>query len=608
MILLIDNYDSFSYNVYQLVGQIESDIKVIRNDELTVEEIEALKPSHIILSPGPGKPADAGICEEVVRKLSGKIPILGICLGHQAICEVFGANVTYAKQLMHGKQSVVSLDTDSQIFLGMEPKQKVARYHSLAADKDAIPNCLKVTAVTEDGEVMAVEHREYPVYGLQFHPESVLTTGGEKMMANFLKGKSEDYAQEELKAHQLKEKADTANQEDIKQQENKEKIREQNKEGQIPKERTEKEEKREIKERKSGQQGTEQQKRQQSDTGEGQKKMVIEEAIKKLVKKEDIGYEMAKEVMNEIMSGQASEVQKSAYLTALSMKGETIEEITGSAEEMRNHCTRLEQDRDVLEIVGTGGDGSNSFNISTTASLVISAAGVPVAKHGNRAASSKSGAADCLEALGVNITISPEKSKEILEKANICFLFAQKYHTAMKYVGPVRKELGIRTIFNILGPLANPASANMQVMGIYEEALAEPLAKVLSNLGVKRGMVVYGQDKLDEVSVCAPTTVCEIEDGSFKTYVITPEEFGLKRYAKEELVGGTPAENAKITRKVLAGEQGAARDAVVLNAAAGLFVAGKAKDLAEGVKLAQELIDTGKAAAQLEKFIELSNE
>ena len=608
MILLIDNYDSFSYNVYQLVGQIEWDIKVIRNDELTVEEIEALKPSHIILSPGPGKPADAGICEEVVRKLSGKIPILGICLGHQAICEVFGANVTYAKQLMHGKQSVVSLDTDSQIFLGMEPKQKVARYHSLAADKDTIPNCLKVTAVTEDGEVMAVEHREYPVYGLQFHPESVLTTGGEKMMANFLKDKSEDYAQEELKAHQLKEKADTANQEDIKQQDNKEKIREQNKEEKIPKKRTEKEEKREMKERKSGQQGTEQQKRQQSDTGGEQKKMVIEEAIKKLVKKEDIGYEMAKEVMNEIMSGQASEVQKSSYLTALSMKGETIEEITGSAEEMRNHCTRLEQDRDVLEIVGTGGDGSNSFNISTTASLVISAAGVPVAKHGNRAASSKSGAADCLEALGVNITISPEKSKEILEKANICFLFAQKYHTAMKYVGPVRKELGIRTIFNILGPLANPASANMQVMGIYEEALAEPLAKVLSNLGVKRGMVVYGQDKLDEISVCAPTTVCEIEDGSFKTYAITPEEFGLKRYAKEELVGGTPAENAKITRKILAGEQGAARDAVVFNAAAGLFVAGKAKDLAEGVKLAQELIDTGKAAAQLEKIIELSNE
>ena len=559
MILLIDNYDSFSYNVYQLVGQIEPDIKVIRNDELTVEEIEGLKPSHIILSPGPGKPADAGICEEVVRKLSGKIPILGICLGHQAICEVFGANVTYAKQLMHGKQSVVSLDTDSQIFLGMEPKQKVARYHSLAADKDTIPDCLKVTAVTEDGEVMAVEHREYPVYGLQFHPESVLTTGGEKMMANFLKGKSEDYAEREERPETVEQRS-------------------------------------------------EKQKRQQSDTEKEQKKMVIEEAIKKLVKKEDIGYEMAKEVMNEIMSGQASEVQKSAYLTALSMKGETIEEITGSAEEMRNHCTRLEQDRDVLEIVGTGGDGSNSFNISTTASLVISAAGVPVAKHGNRAASSKSGAADCLEALGVNITISPEKSKEILEKANICFLFAQKYHTAMKYVGPVRKELGIRTIFNILGPLANPASANMQVMGVYEEALAQPLAKVLSNLGIKRGMVVYGQDKLDEISVCAPTTVCEIEDGSFKTYVITPEEFGLQRYAKEELVGGTPADNAKITRKVLAGEKGAARDAVVLNAGAGLFVAGKAKDLEEGVKLAQELIDTGKAAAQLEKFIELSNE
>ncbi len=228
---------------------------------------------------------------------------------------------------------------------------------------------------------------------------------------------------------------------------------------------------------------------------------MIKEAIARLANREDIGYETAKEVMNEIMSGEASDIQKSAYLTALSMKGETIEEITGSAEEMRNHCVRLLNDMDVLEIVGTGGDRSNSFNISTTSALVIAAGGVPVAKHGNRAASSKCGAADVLEALGVNITIAPARSAELLRDIGICFLFAQKYHTAMRYVGPVRRELGIRTIFNILGPLANPAGANMEVMGVYDETLVEPLARVLVNLGVKRAMVVYGMDKLDEISM-----------------------------------------------------------------------------------------------------------
>ena len=264
---------------------------------------------------------------------------------------------------------------------------------------------------------------------------------------------------------------------------------------------------------------------------------MIKEAIIKLSQKEDIGYDMAKAVMNEIMSGEATDVQKSAYLSELSMKGETIEEITGSAEEMRNHATKLPYTGDVLEIVGTGGDGSNSFNISTTAALVISAAGVKVAKHGNRAASSKSGAADVLEALGVNITISPEHSAELLREIGICFLFAQGYHGAMKYVGPIRKELGIRTIFNILGPLTNPAGATMQVMGVYDETLVEPMAEVLKNLGVKRGMVVYGQDKLDEISMSAPTSVCEIKDGNLTSYVITPEQFGFTRCEKAELEG-----------------------------------------------------------------------
>jgi len=335
---------------------------------------------------------------------------------------------------------------------------------------------------------------------------------------------------------------------------------------------------------------------------------MIKEAILKLARKEDIGYEMAKGAMNEIMSGLATDVQMSAYLTSLSMKGETIEEITASAEEMRNHCTRLLHDMDVVEIVGTGGDGSNSFNISTTSSIVIAAAGVPVAKHGNRAASSKSGAADVLEALGVNITASPEKSAELLKKIGICFLFAQNYHISMKYVAPIRKELGIRTVFNILGPLANPAGANMEVMGVYEEALVEPLAKVLCNLGVKNAMVVYGQDKLDEISMAAPTTVCEVKDGVFNSYTITPEQFGFNRCEKADLVGGTPQENAAITMAILNGEKGPKRDAVLMNAGAALYVAGKASGLADGIGLAAEMIDSGKAKQKLEEFIRCSNE
>ena len=335
---------------------------------------------------------------------------------------------------------------------------------------------------------------------------------------------------------------------------------------------------------------------------------MIKEAILKLAKKEDLTYEEAEKVMDEIMSGDATPGQMSAYLTALSLKGETIDEITASASGMRAHCIKLLHDMDVLEIVGTGGDGSNSFNISTTASMVISAGGIPVAKHGNRAASSKSGAADVLEALGVKITLTPERSAEILKKIGICFLFAQNYHIAMKYVAPIRKELGIRTVFNILGPLSNPAGANMELMGVYDESLVVPLAQVMANLGVTRGMVVFGQDKLDEISMSAPTTVCEIKDGTFTSYELTPEQFGYKRCQKEELVGGTPEENAEITRKILSGkETGAKRQAVCLNAGAALYIAGKAESIEAGVKRAEELIDSGAALAKLNQFIEESN-
>ena len=303
---------------------------------------------------------------------------------------------------------------------------------------------------------------------------------------------------------------------------------------------------------------------------------MIREAIVKLVNKENLTYEMAEGAMDEIMGGKADPTQISAFLTAMTMKGETIEEITACANGMRKHGIHMEHDKDVLEIVGTGGDKSNSFNISTTASLVISAGGVAVAKHGNRAASSKSGAADCLEALGVKIDLEPEKNKEVLEKLGICFLFAQNYHIAMKYVAPIRKELGIRTVFNILGPLSNPAGANMELMGVYDQSLVEPLAQVMANLGVNRGMVVYGQDSLDEISMCAPTSVCEIRDGKFTSYEITPEQFGYERCEKGALTGGTPAENAEITKAILKGEEkGPKRQAVCLNAGTALYIAGK---------------------------------
>lgn len=335
---------------------------------------------------------------------------------------------------------------------------------------------------------------------------------------------------------------------------------------------------------------------------------MIKEAIIKLSGKEDLTYQEAEQVMNEIMEGKASPVQMSAYLTALSLKGETIDEITASAAGMRSHCIKLLHDMDVLEIVGTGGDGSNSFNISTTASLVISAAGIPVAKHGNRAASSRSGAADVLEALGVNISLTPEQSASLLKDSKICFLFAQNYHIAMKYVAPIRRELGIRTVFNILGPLSNPAGANMELMGVYDESLVEPLAQVMAKLGVRRGMIVFGQDKLDEISMSAPTSVCEIKDGWFQSYEISPEQFGYKRCKREDLTGGTPKENAAITRSILDGSlTGPKRSAVCMNAGAALYITGKTPSIKSGIQMAESLIDSGAALKKLEEFIFKSN-
>ncbi|MDE7329197.1 MAG: anthranilate phosphoribosyltransferase [Clostridia bacterium] len=337
---------------------------------------------------------------------------------------------------------------------------------------------------------------------------------------------------------------------------------------------------------------------------------MIKDAIIKIVDKQNLTYDEAYEVMNEIMSGETSPTQNAAFLAALSTKSakaETSDEIAGCAAAMREHATTVELAFNTMEIVGTGGDGAHTFNISTTSAIVAAAGGIKVAKHGNRAASSKCGTADCLEALGVNIDLSPEDCKRLLEKVGICFFFAQKYHPAMRFVGAIRKELGIRTVFNILGPLTNPSKPTMQLLGVYDEYLLEPLARVLANLGVKRGLVVYGKDKMDEFSLSAPTSICEINDGKFSSYTVCPEDFGLARCDKAQLVGGTPQENAQITINVLKGEKGCKRDSVLLNAGAALYIGGKAKSIFDGVKLAGELIDSGKAYETLEKFIRESN-
>ncbi len=534
MILLIDNYDSFSYNLYQYLGELTDEVTVIRNDALTVQEIAALRPTHIILSPGPGRPEDAGVIIDVVKQLGGKIPILGVCLGHQAICAAYGAEIVHAKALMHGKQSDARLVPECPLFQGLPQVVPVARYHSLAAQEETVPDCLTVTARTEDGEIMAVQHKQYPVFGLQFHPESILTPDGKQMLRNFL-----------------------------------------------------------------------------ACTGQREEKKMIQAAIMKIVDKQDLTYEEAYAVMNEIMNGDTTPTQNAAFLAALSTKStraETIDEISGCAAAMREHALRVEHPYEVLEIVGTGGDNAHSFNISTTSALVAAAGGAKVAKHGNRAASSQCGTADCLEALGVNIDLTPEKCVELLGDPGMCFFFAQKYHTSMKYVGSIRRELGIRTVFNILGPLTNPANPQRALLGVYDSSLVEPIARVLMKLGMQRGMVVFGMDKLDEISLSSDTLVGEFADGNVNVYTIRPEDFGFARCEKADLAGGSPAENAQITRDILSGrEQGHKRNAVLLNAGAALYIAGKAESMADGVKQAAELIDSGAAMRMLGSLIAASN-
>lgn len=335
---------------------------------------------------------------------------------------------------------------------------------------------------------------------------------------------------------------------------------------------------------------------------------MIKEAIYDVINGKNLDFATAKQAMQEIMEGKATNAQIGGFLTALRLKGETIDEITAFAQAMREKCSTVKHDRDVFEIVGTGGDEANTFNISTTAGFVIASGGVQVAKHGNRSVSSKCGAADCLEALGTKLDLNARQNTKMLNETGMCFMFAPLYHASMKYAAPVRRELGVRTVFNILGPLGNPAGATMQLMGVYAEELVQPLAQVLANLGVKRGAVVFGYDGLDEITACNKTLVCEIDNGKLNVYTLDPKDYGMEYAKSEELIGGDKFVNAQITRDILSGEKGAKRNAVILNAGMSLHLAKSDLSIADGIKLASELIDCGKARRQMEQFIRYSNE
>lgn len=542
MILMIDNYDSFTYNLYQYFGEIYSDIKVVRNDCITIEEIEKLSPCAIVISPGPGYPKDAGISIDVVKHFSPKIPILGICLGHQSICEAFGGKIVKADEIMHGKSSKISIDNSAELFQDLQKEIEAARYHSLITEHASLPDCLIPTAYDTSGQIMAVEHRDYPTYGLQFHPESVLTADGKIIIRNFL-----------MKIKDIKLDPDKLPK------------------TQIP-------------------------------------KNFLKPYIAKVTDGNDLSRNEAMEAMDIIMNGNASDAQIAGFLTALRIKGETVDEITGFAKIMREKANTIEGCRGAVDIVGTGGDLANTFNISTTSSFVIAGCGAKVAKHGNRSVSSKSGAADVLESLGLKISSSPEQAKEMIDNIDISFLFSQSYHGSMKYVGPARRDLGIRTVFNILGPLANPANTDYILLGVYDKALLEPMAGVLINLGIKRAMLVYGNDKLDEISISDTTSVCEIKDGKTSFFEINPEDYGITMAKKDEIVGGSAEDNAKITLGILKGKtQGAKRDIVLLNAGCALYIAGKANTISEGINLAKASIDGGWALSKLNQLVEYTN-
>lgn len=532
MLALIDNYDSFTYNLVQYLGELGADIRVFRNDQISLNELIALKPDHLVISPGPGEPIkDGGVSPEAIKHFTGKIPVLGVCLGHQCLGAVYGGKVDRAPRLMHGKTSPVTHNGQG-IFKDIPMPFEAMRYHSLVV-YEPIPAELEIVAQTDEGEVMGLKHKQHPTYGVQFHPESILTEHGKQLLKNFL----------DIKIAPLP----------------------------------------------------------------SAEPVMLKPFIAKVINRADLTSFEAEDAMTVIMTGGATPAQIGAYLVALRMKGETIPEITGSVRAMRAVAVKVKLDttESVYDIVGTGGDGAHTFNISTAAAFVLAGTGRKVAKHGNRAASSQCGSADVLSALGVNLDLTPEKVAASIQQIGIGFMFAPKFHPAMKYaVGP-RKEIGQRTIFNVLGPLTNPAGANIQLTGVYDAKLTEPLAHVLNQLGSKAALVIHGANGLDELNPTGVNRVSHLKNGAVETYNFNPADLGLAPATVQDLRGGSPDESAEMMRQILSGNlKGARRDAVLLNAAAAL--AAETGDFKSALAEAEASLNSGTALNKLNALVEFT--
>jgi anthranilate synthase/phosphoribosyltransferase len=530
MILIIDNYDSFAYNLYQYLCELgEEPVTVVRNDRISLQEIEALGPSRIVLSPGPGRPEEAGITVEVVRRFAGRVPILGVCLGHQAIGYAFGARIVSARRIVHGKTEQVNLDGRG-LFRNIPLPATVTRYHSLVVDPASLPEELEITATSQDGEIMGLRHRTHAVEGVQFHPESVGTPFGKRLLANFLNYKREPFPASRLLA--------------------------------------------------------------------------------RVISRVDLSFLEMEDFMEELTDGNLNGSQIAGFLVGLNAKGFTARELAGAVSVLGRKKTPLRVSPPVLDTCGTGGDGIGTFNISSLAAVAAAACGARVAKHGNRAVSSSSGSADFFRALGLAIELPPPAAAELLERTGFAFLFAPLYHPAMRHAAQVRRELAMKTIMNLVGPLANPAGARLQLIGVFAEGLCRTVAEAARLLGLERVMVVHGLDGQDEISVTAPTRIVLLEQGELREFLFDPGQAGLRPYALEELQVGSAEENAAIAREVLAGgaEHPAIRDAVLLNAGAALTLYGLAGGIEEGYRQARAALEAGAAKEKLEQIVACSRE
>ena len=530
MILVIDNYDSFTFNVTQILQTItDKEIRLVRNDECSVEELAAMNPEYLIVSPGPGAPYQAGICEDAIRYFAGKIPILGICLGHQAICEAFGARIVQAKYIRHGVVEEIDLDGRG-IFRTIGKSAKFTRYHSLVAEEASLSQDFEVTARAKDGDIMGVRHKTLPIEGIQFHPESIASEHGKELLSAFINYRRDNLA--------------------------------------------------------------------------------VAETLNQLIAKKDLTEDQAAFFMDNVTDGSMDERVMAAILVAMSAKGIAVSEMIGCARSLLKKKRPLPIDSAGLaEIVGTGGDCKGSFNISSLSAIVAASCGQKMAKHGNRAVSSKSGSADFFEALGINIMADPAKTAELIKETNFGFLMAPVYHSAMRFAAPVRKALGVKTIMNILGPLLNPANAEYEVLGVYSKDLLKDFAQAAKALGAKRVMVICSRDGYDEISPCVPTDVYQIDEkGNENQYVIKPENFGITDANEQELVGGNGKDNANLAMEVLNGKgRKTIRAAVGLNAGAVLYLCGKAKTLKDGYDKAVAALDNGTALAKLQEIQNISN-